>query len=86
MYCPKCKKDIKPGSEIKSMSQGGKIMMGIGFVGSIVNLWAGLHPLGGVFLVVVFVGGGFLLGQRNPQTVCPACGEVLIPENPFSEL
>ncbi len=89
MYCPNCEKDIKAGSEKKSMSLDGQIMMGIGFVGSLLGLWSGSHPLVVVIIGVIFVGGGYVWyvwGRKNTRTVCPACEAVLLPENPFEEL
>jgi len=85
MFCPYCKKDVKPGSEKRSMSHGGQILIGVGVIGSIVSLWQEKILLGIVILGVIFIGAGLVLGQMNPLTVCPACGMPLLPENPFDD-
>ena len=83
MYCPKCKKDVKPGGEKKHIHERGLAGVVAGgsffFLGAILSdgVWMGVG-IGGAALGCVF-GFAFL------QTVCPACKKVLLPENPFSE-
>ena len=85
MYCPKCKEDIKPGSEKRIMSQGGLIAICVGSVGFIWNIWREAHLLVILIPAVIFIGGGLWWGQMNLRTVCPACDKPLLPENPFDD-
>ena len=85
MYCPKCKKDIKPGSEKRGFHPFGAAT---GAAGSILFVWSvlGEDPydimlwIGFIFIII-----GLILGFAIRRTVCPACDKRLLPENPFDD-
>ena len=85
MYCPKCKEDIKPGSEKKSMHQTGATAAVGGVLGGTVFLFIGSSPLRAVIIGGILIVGGLIFGFANPQAVCPACKKVLLPETPFDD-
>ena len=85
MYCPKCKKDIKPGTEKNGFHPVGAGLCAGGFLFSfLVGMGQDEHN---VYLLFA-VGGfaiGLILGSAMRHTVCPACNKVLLPENPFDD-
>ncbi len=86
MYCPKCKKDIKPGTEKKKMHQTGLMALGFGVCWMILGpILLGLDELFALVYGMLCVIGGLVFGLNKRQAVCPACEKVLLPENPFSD-
>ena len=87
MYCPKCKKDIKPGSEKQMIHRHwASGLWGAGMVSIFLYpLLFGFNALASVAVGLVLIILGFVIGFILRQTVCPACKKVLLPENPFSE-
>ncbi len=82
MYCPKCKENVKPGTEKMEMHKAGQTMCAVGVGGLILGPFLlGTSALTGW----IFIIGGLIFGFANRQAVCPACKKALLPENPFSD-
>ncbi len=89
MYCPKCKSEIKPGSEIRTIHPHSLICT---IVSLIFVLYYGFarQDLGYAdFLVVFWSVAAFvalLVGLPFRKWACPGCHRTLVKENPFTNL
>ena len=81
MYCPKCKKDIKPGTEKMKMHKTGVMLVCVG-AGYMI-----LAPilLGSDPLYAATSGGISCLGYSIAKPFARRATRFLLPENPFDD-